>query len=51
MKGFPLDDGLEIFDLSLLIDDTMVIADLHLGYEQYLNQRVMVPSFQFRKIT
>jgi len=51
MKGFPLDDGLEIFDLSLLIDDTMVIADLHLGYEQYLNQQgVMVPSFQFRNI-
>ncbi|MBE2900685.1 phosphoesterase [Methanothermobacter thermautotrophicus] len=51
MKTYRLMDDLEICDLSLLIEDSMVIADLHLGYEQYLNrQGVMVPGFQFRRI-
>jgi len=37
--------------LALLIENTMIIADLHLGYEQYLNQKgFMLPSFQFKKI-
>ncbi|MGB4611017.1 MAG: phosphoesterase, partial [Methanothermobacter thermautotrophicus] len=51
MKTYRLMDDLEICDLSLIIEDSMVIADLHLGYEQYLNtQGVMVPGFQFRRI-
>ena len=41
----------EIADLGLLIDDTVVIADLHLGYEQSLNMDgIMVPKFQYQKI-
>lgn len=41
----------EIADLGLLIDDTLVIADLHLGYEQSLNMDgIMVPKFQYQKI-
>ena len=41
----------DIVDLGLLIDDTLVIADLHLGYEQSLNMDgIMVPKFQYRKI-
>lgn len=36
MNTVKLVDGLEICDLSLLIEDSMIIADLHLGYEQYL---------------
>jgi len=44
-------EDLEICDLALLIEDTMIIADLHLGYEQYLNREgFMLPSFQFEKI-
>lgn len=51
MNTARLMDGLEICDLSLLIEDSMIIADLHLGYEQYLtSEGVMVPGFQFRKI-
>ena len=41
----------EIADLGLLIDDKLVIADLHLGYEQSLNMDgIMVPKFQYQKI-
>jgi len=41
----------EIADLGLLIDRTLIISDLHLGYEQSLNrQGIMVPRFQYKKI-
>jgi len=41
----------EIADLGLFIDNTLVIADLHLGYEQSLNMDgIMVPKFQYQKI-
>jgi putative SbcD/Mre11-related phosphoesterase len=41
----------EIADLGLLIDDTLVITDLHLGYEQSLNMDgIMIPKFQYQKI-
>jgi uncharacterized protein len=41
----------EITDLGLLIDRTLIISDLHIGYEQALNrQGVMVPRFQYKKI-
>lgn len=49
--GTFITEDLEICDLALLIEDTMIIADLHLGYEQYLNSEgFMLPSFQFKKI-
>ena len=48
---FKIAKNLEICDLALLIEDTIIIADLHLGYEQYLNREgFMLPSFQFKKI-
>ena len=41
----------EIADLGLLIDRTLIISDLHIGYEQALNrQGIMVPRFQYKKI-
>jgi len=41
----------EIIDLGLLIDCTLIISDLHIGYEQSLNREgIMVPRFQYKKI-
>ena len=40
-----------IADLGLLIDHTLIISDLHIGYEQALNREgIMVPRFQYKKI-
>jgi uncharacterized protein len=40
-----------IAGLGLLVKDTLVIADLHLGYEESLNKKgVMIPRFQFQDI-
>lgn len=40
-----------IVDLGLVIEDYLIISDLHLGYEASLNRDgVMVPKFQFDKI-
>ena len=41
----------EITDLGLLVDRTLIISDLHIGYEQALNrQGIMIPRFQYKKI-
>ncbi|MGC9516683.1 MAG: metallophosphoesterase [Methanomicrobiales archaeon] len=41
----------KIVDLALLIEDNLIISDLHLGYEQALNaEGLMVPKFQYNKI-
>lgn len=41
----------QIVDLGLLIDRTLIISDLHIGYEQALNREgIMVPRFQYKKI-
>lgn len=43
--------GIEIIDLALKIGRTLVIADLHIGFEGALNkQGIMVPRFQFRDV-
>ena len=40
--------NLEIVDLALFFDSTLVIADIHIGYEEALNkQGVLVPRLQF----
>lgn len=40
--------GAEIMDLALIVDNYLVISDLHLGYEQSLNaEGIMVPKFQY----
>ena len=46
--------GIEIRGLCLYLrdEDTLVFADLHLGYEDELkNAGIMVPRFQYREIT
>ncbi|MFH1848749.1 MAG: metallophosphoesterase [archaeon] len=41
--------GVDIRDLGLFIEDTLVISDVHIGYEEELNKRgVLVPRLQFR---
>lgn len=41
----------EIADLGLIIDDCLIISDIHIGYEQALNREgIMVPRFQYPKI-
>ena len=40
--------NMEIVDLALYLDSTLVIADVHIGYEEALNkQGVLVPRLQF----
>lgn len=42
------DNKIEIIDLALKIDDVLIFADFHIGYEEALNkQGVLVPRFQF----
>lgn len=43
--------GAEIIDKAVKIEDTLIISDLHFGYETSLNsQGMMIPQFQFEKI-
>lgn len=42
---------MEIVDLALYFDSTLVIADVHIGYEEALNkQGILVPRLQFEEI-
>ncbi len=44
--------GARIIDLALQVDENLIIADLHLGYENALiNEGILIPKFQYRKIT
>ncbi len=48
MKVLP---RIEIVDLALYFDSTVVIADVHIGYEEALNkQGILVPRLQFEEI-
>lgn len=43
--------GAKIIDSALLIEDYLIISDLHLGYEGALNaQGFMIPRIQYKKI-
>lgn len=43
--------GIKVKDLGLLIDDTLVIGDIHIGYEEALNkQGILMPRFQYEEI-
>ncbi|MEK6942454.1 MAG: metallophosphoesterase [Nanoarchaeota archaeon] len=43
--------NIKIVDFALLIDSTLIIADIHIGYEEALNkQGVLVPRLQFAEI-
>lgn len=42
---------IEIVDLALYLDSVLVIADVHIGYEEALNnQGILVPRLQFNKM-
>lgn len=42
---------MEIVDLALYVDNILIIADVHLGYEEALNkQGVLIPRFQFKEV-
>jgi len=42
---------IEIVDLGLKIGKTLIIGDLHIGYEEALNKKgIMVPRFQFKDL-
>mgnify|MGYP001563953643 CR=1 FL=1 len=48
MKILP---NVEIIDLALYCDYTLIIADVHIGYEEALNkQGILVPRLQFEEI-
>jgi len=43
--------GIKIVDHALLIGKTLVISDLHIGYEEALNKKgVLIPRFQFEDL-
>ena len=43
--------NIKIIDFALLIDSTLIIADVHIGYEEALNkQGVLVPRLQFAEM-
>jgi len=44
-------DNIEIHHLTLLIDDVLVIGDVHIGYEEALNkQGILIPRFHFKDL-
>ena len=48
MKILP---NIEIVDLALYFDSTLVIADVHIGYEEALNkQGILIPRIQFEEM-
>lgn len=50
MNSFKIYDA-EVIDRALKINDTLIISDIHLGYESTLNkQGLMLPQIQFDKI-
>ncbi len=44
-------NNIKIIDLGLLIDKTLIICDIHIGFEESLNkQGILIPRFQFTEI-
>ena len=44
-------NSIEIIDLALYFDSTLVIADIHIGYEEVLNKKgILVPRTQFEEM-
>ncbi len=44
-------DGIELIDLAIYTNKTLIVTDFHIGYEEALNkQGLMVPRFQFPEI-
>lgn len=54
MNKLEILPGIEVIDSALYLNKskTLIIADLHIGYEEALNkQGVLIPRFQFKEIT
>lgn len=50
MNSFKIYEA-EVIDRALKINDTLIISDIHLGYESTLNkQGLMLPQIQFDKM-
>ncbi|MDP7197453.1 MAG: metallophosphoesterase, partial [SAR202 cluster bacterium] len=44
-------NNIEMIDLALYINKTLIVTDFHIGYEEALNkQGVLMPRFQFEEI-
>jgi len=44
-------NDIELIDLAIYTNRTLIVTDLHIGYEESLNkQGLMVPRFQFDEI-
>ena len=44
-------DSIELIDLALYTNNTLVVSDFHIGFEEALNkQGILVPRFQFPEI-
>ena len=42
---------MDIIDLALYVDNTLIVSDTHIGYEEALNkQGILIPRFQFKEI-
>jgi uncharacterized protein len=43
--------GIEAVDLCLLVDDTLIIGDVHIGYEEELNKKgILIPRISFNEV-
>ena len=43
--------NIELVDLAIYTNKTLILTDFHIGYEESLNKKgIMVPRFQFREI-
>ncbi|HLC60719.1 MAG TPA: metallophosphoesterase [Candidatus Nanoarchaeia archaeon] len=41
-------DNIKVIDLTLYFDSTLIISDVHIGYEEALNKKgIMIPRLQF----
>ena len=44
-------DDIELVDLAIYTNKTLIVTDFHIGYEEALNkQGLMIPRFQFQEI-
>jgi len=46
-----LNNKIKLVDLGILVEDTLIFGDVHVGYEEALNKRgILVPRFQSKEI-
>lgn len=50
-KKGGIKDSIKLVDLGLVIGKTLIISDVHIGYEEALNkQGMLIPRFQFQDV-